>query len=388
LYKSIDEDNSPYKNPFDHFLAMYGGYLPSATARWCTGKMKLEPFENEIGETPTISYVGIRGDENREGYISKKENIQSIFPFRKNIWSEDVIKKFLANSNIDFVKTQYKLIAPKGKLEMILQYVEQPISLRFTQKQKVNALLDTDVKLFNKVVFVFLKTTDYPVGKLERFSLIENDEVLGIDDIFKILDDSGVGIPAYYLPIEYEVEINGELKKGTYARSRSGCFFCFFQQKIEWVWLLEQHPTLYEKAIDAYQYAVAINEKFDYAFRNMGDAFIKLKKYKEAIEVLERVLELSIPESVIYEAIGHCLYKLNKFPQARFNYKKAVHLNSTDCKLHYKVAVTYMLEEQWQTALKHLENAMRITRHVPEFNLAMGECHLNLRNYKEAIQHF
>ena len=250
LYKSIDELNSPEKNPFDHFLAMYGGYLPSATARWCTGKMKLEPFENEIGNTPTISYVGIRGDENREGYISKKENIQSIFPFRKNIWSEDVIKKFLANSNIDFVKSNYELLAPKGKLEMILQYVEQPISLRYTQKQKVNALLDTDVKLFNKVVFEFLKTTDYPVGKLESFSLIDNDEVLGIDDIFKILDDSGVGIPAYYLPIEYEVEIGGELKKGTYARSRSGCFFCFFQQKIEWVWLLEQHPTLYEKAIE------------------------------------------------------------------------------------------------------------------------------------------
>lgn len=250
LYKSIDELNSPEKNPFDHFLAMYGGYLPSATARWCTGKMKLEPFENEIGNTPTISYVGIRGDENREGYISKKENIQSIFPFRKNIWSEDVMKKFLANSNIDFVKSNYELVAPKGKLEMILQYVEQPISLRFTQKQKVNALLDTDVKLFNKVVFEFLKTTDYPVGKLQSFSLIENDEVLGIDDIFKILDDSGVGIPAYYLPLEYEVEINGELKKGTYSRSRSGCFFCFFQQKIEWVWLLEQHPTLYEKAIE------------------------------------------------------------------------------------------------------------------------------------------
>jgi 3'-phosphoadenosine 5'-phosphosulfate sulfotransferase (PAPS reductase)/FAD synthetase len=249
LYKSIDELNSPERNPFDHFLAMYGGYLPSATARWCTGKMKLEPFENEIGTTPTISYVGIRGDENREGYISKKENIQSIFPFRKNIWSEDVMKKFLANSNIDFVKNQYEILAPTGKLEMILQYVEQPISLRFTQKQKVNALLDTDIKLFNDVVFQWLKTTEYPVGKLERFSLIDNDEILGIDDIFKILDDSGVGIPAYYLPLEYQVEINGEIKIGTYSRSRSGCFFCFFQQKIEWVWLLEQHPELFESAI-------------------------------------------------------------------------------------------------------------------------------------------
>lgn len=277
LYKSIDELNSPEKNPFDHFLAMYGGYLPSATARWCTGKMKLEPFEQEIGDTPTISYVGIRGDENREGYISKKENIQSIFPFRKNIWSEDVIKKFLVNNNIPFVKQQYEQIAGAGQLTMILQYVEQPISMRFTQKQKLNALLDTDVKLFNKVVFEFLKTTDYPVGKLESFSLIENDEVLGINEIFKILDESGVGIPAYYLPLEYEVEIKGELKKGIYSRSRSGCFFCFYQQKIEWVWLLEQHPELFESAIDY--------EKEGYTW--MEESLVDLKK-PERVAAIKR----------------------------------------------------------------------------------------------------
>ena len=46
----------------------------------CAAKnLKLVPFENFIGDDPVISYVGIRGDENREGYISTKSNIQSIF---------------------------------------------------------------------------------------------------------------------------------------------------------------------------------------------------------------------------------------------------------------------------------------------------------------------
>ncbi len=80
-----------FEAQFDHFLKLYGGYLPSSNARWCTRKMKLEPFENFVGNSPTLSYVGIRGDEDREGYISHKENIQSIFPFRKNIWSEEII---------------------------------------------------------------------------------------------------------------------------------------------------------------------------------------------------------------------------------------------------------------------------------------------------------
>lgn len=250
LYKSMDEDNSPMKNPFDHFLAMYGGYLPSATARWCTGKMKLQPFEAHVGNEPTISYVGIRGDENREGYVSKKENIQTIFPFRKNIWSEDVIKKFLSNSNIEAVRAYYNKYSNQNVLANALQYIEQSISPKFTQTQKLNALMDVDLKLFNKVIFEFLKTTDYPIGKLDSFPLIENDEIIGLDAVFQILEESGVGIPAYYKPIEYQVEIDGEIKKGTYSRSRSGCFFCFYQQKIEWVWLLEQHPELYAKAIE------------------------------------------------------------------------------------------------------------------------------------------
>lgn len=87
------------EDPFDHFLKMYGGYLPASNSRWCTKKLKLEPFEKYVGTDNVVSYVGIRGDENREGYISTKKNIQSIFPFRKNIWSEDVIAKALSNQN-------------------------------------------------------------------------------------------------------------------------------------------------------------------------------------------------------------------------------------------------------------------------------------------------
>lgn len=149
-----------------------------------------------------------------------------------------------------------------------------------------------------------------------------------------------------------------------------------------------QGIKLYEKAIDAYHYAIAIDEKFDYAYRNMGDAFIRLRKFKEAIDVLEKVLELSRPEDVIYEAIGHCYHRMGNTAQARFNYKKAVHLNAEDSKLHYKIAMTYILEKQWNMAIKNLENATRIQKNVTEYNLAMGECFMNLENFKEAIFYF
>jgi 3'-phosphoadenosine 5'-phosphosulfate sulfotransferase (PAPS reductase)/FAD synthetase len=246
---AVDLTNISEKSPFDHFLQMYGGFLPSSTSRWCTKKLKLDPFEKYISDDPTISYVGIRGDEDRDGYISRKQSVQSIFPFRRNIWSEDVNKLILANNGIDAFKNAIEQTTPIEYKERFIIIAEKAVCPTFSQKQKMNALLDVSVKSYNHVVFELLKQTDYPVGKLDHFPLIDNEENLVIEDIFRILEESGVGVPAYYKPLEYEVEIDGETKKGMYSRSRSGCFFCFFQQKIEWVWLYETHVDLYEQAM-------------------------------------------------------------------------------------------------------------------------------------------
>lgn len=233
------------EDPFDHFYNMYTGYLPSSNARWCTRKLKLEPFEEFVGNDPVISYVGIRGDEDREGYISRKSNIQSIFPFRKNIWSEDVIKKLLSNNNIPALTESYQFLFPATD-SRTYEIIEQPISVRFSIQQKLQLLLDKGIKEFNQAAFQLLKLTNYPLATEKSFSLLDNEENLVRDDIFKLLQESGVGVPDYYEKKEFA--ING--KKGEYARSRSGCYFCFFQQKIEWVWLYEQHHDWFQKAMD------------------------------------------------------------------------------------------------------------------------------------------
>lgn len=242
----LEGASESHENPFDHFYEIFGRYLPSAQQRWCTNKLKLEPFEEFVGNDLVISYVGIRGDENREGYISTKSNSQSIFPFRQNIWSVDVMKMAFDNVNIDLIHRFYTGQNLSSPIDRILDIVQQPLSKSFLLEDKVKLLLDLDTALFNKVVFQFLKLTDKPMSHVEDFPLLDNTEVLVKDDIFNLLRSSGVGVPAYYEPIEFEVDG----MKGTYARSRSGCFFCFFQQKIEWVWLLEQHPERFAKAME------------------------------------------------------------------------------------------------------------------------------------------
>ena len=135
---------------FDHWLTVHNDMLPSARARWCTRTMKIKPFEKFVGDDSVISYVGIRADENREGYISSKDTIKAVFPFV--------------------------------------------------------------------------------------------DDGLVRDDIFRMLEDT-VGIPEYYK-----------------WRSRSGCYFCFFQRQDEWLGLKENHPKLFEKAK---QYELRQRERYD-----------------------------------------------------------------------------------------------------------------------------
>lgn len=63
-----------------------------------------------------------------------------------------------------------------------------------------------------------------------RFPFVED----GIDHagVMQILEDAGIGLPQYY---EW--------------RTRSGCYFCFYQRKAEWVGLADRHPELFQRAV-------------------------------------------------------------------------------------------------------------------------------------------
>jgi len=99
-----------------------------------------------------------------------------------------------------------------------------------------------------------------------------------IDDIDKegvldILDNSGVGLPAYYD-----------------WRSRSGCTFCFFQQKIEWVGLKEHHPEAFERAKALEKTATASGSPFTW---NQNETLAELEK-PERVEQIKKDFEIRL----------------------------------------------------------------------------------------------
>lgn len=190
---------------FDHWMEVYQGTLPSPQMRWCTKNLKIKPLEEWVGDDEVISYVAIRADENRLGYVSTKPNITAVFPFR-----EDGIDK---------------------------------------------------------------------------------------DGVMRILDEAGIGLPGYY---EW--------------RTRSGCYFCFFQRKHEWVGLKDRHPELYEKAVayeDKVRYRHTAMQGRNYTW-SQGESLPELIARREEIQAkheaaLERAAKRIKPNRPLLEVLSDAL---------------------------------------------------------------------------------
>jgi hypothetical protein len=121
-------------------------------------------------------------------------------------------------------------------------------------------------------------------------------------DILRILEDFGLGLPPYM----------------NWGRSRSGCFFCFYQQKIEWVRLLETYPDLFGQAKEYEERAVQYGEQF-YWCQNESLAELerpeRIKQIKENWEVAQTRARRKRKNVPLVETLGG--YQPEDDPQLR-----------------------------------------------------------------------
>lgn len=87
------------------------------------------------------------------------------------------------------------------------------------------------------------------------------------EDIIRLLDESGLGLPEYYD-----------------WRSRSGCYFCFFQQRIEWVGLLENHPDLFREAMNYEREDTETGERYTWSSR---ESLSELEQPERILQIKE-----------------------------------------------------------------------------------------------------
>ena len=113
------------------------------------------------------------------------------------------------------------------------------------------------------------------------------------EDVYRILEESGLGFPEYYK-----------------WRTRSGCYFCFFQRKAEWVGLMETHPDLFELSKNYEKLDPDTGERYTWS---QGESLVELSEAERVDQIKEqsrKAMELkktTRPNRRLVEILGDAL---------------------------------------------------------------------------------
>lgn len=117
--------------------------------------------------------------------------------------------------------------------------------------------------------------------------------------------------------------------------------------------------NLFEKAVESYEFVMAINETYDLAYRDCAEAHFKLKNFHQSIECYQKAIHYSRPSEELYFCIGECYERMKDFGKARLHYRKVLNLSPQFAYAHYRIGLTYRAEKQFHSSLIYLSKAIR-----------------------------
>jgi tetratricopeptide (TPR) repeat protein len=100
----------------------------------------------------------------------------------------------------------------------------------------------------------------------------------------------------------------------------------------------------YEKAIEQYQKAIAINPSFSGAYNSLGYAYRPLEKYAEAEAAFKKYIELIPSDPNPYDSYAELLMKTGRFDESIAQYKKALEVDPHFSNSFIGIATDLMLQ--------------------------------------------
>jgi len=232
-----------------HLLALSGGKDSAALAVYMREKYPNLPMEYvfidsgcELPETYAyldklrailginIIIIGGASKQNRKDFLWWLKHKHNYLPSPRNRWCTEVLKL-----------TPYsQWLERECNDEVVHSYV----GLRADEKRERTGFIKCHERL------------------IQHHPFIEDGFVY--EDIKRLLENAGLGFPDYY---EW--------------RSRSGCFFCFYQTKREWISLFRRYPNLFMAAAEMEKVDARTGKRFTW---NMDFSLLELKDKADEIE--------------------------------------------------------------------------------------------------------
>jgi tetratricopeptide (TPR) repeat protein len=145
----------------------------------------------------------------------------------------------------------------------------------------------------------------------------------------------------------------------------------------------------YEKAIDCYEFAVAIDEDYSSAFFNMGSACMVLKDFEKAVIQFKYALEIEDhKDPYLLQSIGHCYFELDNYSLALKNYHKGIKIEPLLHESWYGVGLILEEQEKWLEAVHFFSKAHEIDELLPKYIKALAQTEYQLGNIVSSLEYF
>ncbi len=144
----------------------------------------------------------------------------------------------------------------------------------------------------------------------------------------------------------------------------------------------------YEKAAEAFDFAIVIEENFEFAYRDRSESYFKLNLFEKAIESYLDALEHIKPDADLYTRLGQCFERLEILGTAKEYYLKAVKLDPQSDNTFFRMGECYAQEGYWVSAISAYNKAIKLNGQNADYLSALGLAYAAMEENEKALEMF
>jgi len=142
----------------------------------------------------------------------------------------------------------------------------------------------------------------------------------------------------------------------------------------------------YKQAIEFLQKAVEINSNIPSIYNNLGVAYTKIQNYEESIKNLEKALNLNNKYYGAYNNLGTNFKMLRQYKKAFENYKKAIQLNHNYYEAYNNMGILLSQINNYNESIKCFDKAIELNGNYIDAFQNKASAHTLNKNYNLAIK--
>lgn len=141
----------------------------------------------------------------------------------------------------------------------------------------------------------------------------------------------------------------------------------------------------YEKAVDAFDFSITLNDKYLMALIGKASALTGLEMYEEAITALEEILTSDPNNLATSYAIAECNEKLGNYTDAMRIYLSIIERDGSFGDAHYGVALIMEEQGRLEESLTFFQKAVELAPDSTEYLWGLGKLLMRLQLNEKAI---